>query len=66
MAKKETKTLERPKKGRKIAGVSVAFGNYFNIDPTIVRLIWVILLIPGGLPGILPYLICWIVIPSEK
>lgn len=57
--------LVRPKKGRKIAGVALAFSNYFNIDVVLVRLVWVFLLIPGGLPGLIPYIICWIVIPSE-
>lgn len=66
MAKKEIKRLVRPKKGRKIAGVALAMANYFDVDVTFVRLIWIFLLIPGGLPGILPYLICWVVIPSEE
>lgn len=59
------KRIVRPRNGRVIAGVALAFANYFNIDVTIVRLIWVILLLPGGLPGVIPYIICWIVIPSE-
>lgn len=60
------KRLVRPKKGRMVAGVAMGLANYFNVDVTFVRLIWVLLLIPGGIPGILPYIICWIVIPSEK
>jgi phage shock protein C len=59
------KKLVRPKKGRRIAGVCIGIANYFKIDPTLVRLLWVILLIPGGIPGLLPYIICWIVIPEE-
>lgn len=59
------KKLLRPKKDRKISGVCAGIGNYFNVDPTIVRVIFVILALPGGLPGILPYLILWLVIPSE-
>ena len=59
------KRLIRPKKGRILGGVSLALANYFNIDVTLVRLIWVFLFIPGGLPGIIPYVIMWIVIPSE-
>ena len=62
---KAIKKLIRPKKGRKIAGVALALANYFNVDVVLVRVIWVLLLIPGGLPGILPYLACWIIIPSE-
>lgn len=59
-------TLERPKKGRMIAGVAAALANYFNINVVFVRLIWVILLLPGGFPGIVPYLVMWLLIPSEK
>ncbi|HUV94367.1 MAG TPA: PspC domain-containing protein [Anaerolineae bacterium] len=39
--------------------------NYFDVDVTLVRIIWVILLLPGGLPGLVPYVICWIMIPAE-
>lgn len=60
------KKLIRPKNGRMIGGVALAFANYFKIDVTLVRLIWVFLLIPGGFPGLIPYVICWIMIPSEK
>jgi phage shock protein C len=62
-AKKEIKRLVRPKKGRKLAGVCVGVANYFKIDP--VRAVWILLLIPGGLPGLLPYLLLWIVMPGE-
>jgi phage shock protein C len=59
------KKLVRPKEGRMIAGVAMGLANYFNVDVTLVRIIWVILLLPGGLPGFVPYLICWIMIPRE-
>ena len=59
------KNLVRPRKGRVIAGVCLAVANYFKIDVTLVRVIWALLVIPGGLPGLLPYLLCWIIIPSE-
>ena len=60
------KKLVRPKEGRRIAGVAAGFANYFDVDVTLVRIIWVILLLPGGLPGLLPYIICWIMIPTES
>ena len=59
------KKLVRPQEGRKIAGVAAGLANYFDVDVTLVRIIWVVLLLPGGLPGFLPYLICWIMIPAE-
>jgi phage shock protein C len=58
--------LVRPRQGRMIAGVAAAWANYLGVDVTIVRLIWIVLLLPGGLPGFVPYLIMWIVIPSER
>jgi phage shock protein C len=60
------KRLLRPRNGRMVAGVASGLAQYFGLDVTLIRLIWVLLLIPGGLPGIVPYIICWIVIPSEK
>ena len=61
-----TRRLVRPREGRMIGGVAAALANYFGIDVTLVRLVWVLLLIPGGLPGLLPYVIMWVVIPSER
>ena len=48
-----------------IAGVCGGLAEYFNIDPVVVRLIAVILLLPGGFPGLLPYIILWIIVPEE-
>lgn len=66
MAQKLRRMLIIPKEGGKIAGVSVAIANYFDIDVVLVRIVWVLLLLPGGLPGVIPYLICWAVIPKER
>jgi len=38
--------------------------NYFSMDPTVVRLLWVLFTLLGG-AGVLAYIICWIVIPEE-
>jgi len=48
-----------------IAGVCGGLAEYFAIDPVIVRIIAFILLLPGGLPGFVPYVILWIVVPEE-
>jgi phage shock protein C len=60
------KKLIRPRSGRQIAGVAAAFANYFAIDVTLVRVILALTFIPGGFPGLLIYLLCWILIPSEE
>jgi len=65
MATTSIKRLVRPKKGRKLAGVCLGIANYFNIDPTVVRVFWIFILIPGGIPGLIPYLLCWFIIPEE-
>ena len=49
-----------------IAGVCGGLGSFFSLNPTWFRLLFLILLVPGGLPGILPYIILWIVIPRKR
>lgn len=58
------KRLMRPRAGRKIAGVCQGFGEYFDIDVTIIRIVWLVLAICGG-SGLVAYLIAWIVMPEE-
>jgi len=60
------KRLVIPKRGKKFLGVAIAFANYFDLDVTLVRLIWALLFIPGGLPGLIPYLLSWLLIPNEE
>lgn len=62
----DIKRIVRPHEGRVIAGVCLALANYFSVDVTIVRIIFAFLLLPGGLPGFIPYVILWILIPEEK
>lgn len=62
---RSNKRLVRPKKGRVIAGVAIGLANYFNVDVTIVRILWILLLLPGGVPGVIPYLLFWIAMPEE-
>ena len=65
MPNKQIKRLYRSKTNRVIGGVCGGMGEYFGIDPTIIRLIWVILALMGG-AGIIAYIIAWIIIPEEK
>lgn len=59
------KKLYRSQTDKKIAGVCGGLAEYFNIDATIIRIIFVILLLPGGLPGFIPYVILWIFVPLK-
>jgi phage shock protein PspC (stress-responsive transcriptional regulator) len=47
-----------------IGGVAGGLAEYFDIDPTLVRILWVILALANGI-GVLAYLIAWIVIPAN-
>ena len=60
-----TKRLYRSRTDRKIAGVCGGIAEYFGIDPVIVRIIGIILLLPGGLPGFVPYVIMWLIVPEK-
>jgi len=60
-----TKRLERSLDDKMIAGVCGGFGEYFNIDPTIVRLLWVALSLAFG-GGIVAYIVAWLIVPEAK
>ena len=57
--------LVRSQTDRQIAGVCGGLADYFDVDPTIVRVTWVILSIIAGAVvfGVLAYLIAWFIIP---
>ncbi len=60
----ETKRLVRSRSNAMIGGVCSGLGNYFGIDPTLVRLFFVLLALAEG-TGLLLYFILWIVVPRE-
>ncbi|ADU31817.1 PspC domain-containing protein [Evansella cellulosilytica] len=60
------KRLYRTVSDRRIAGVCGGIGHYFNIDPTMVRIIALVLMIPFAIfPVVLAYFIATIIIPNE-
>ncbi|MFZ5980397.1 MAG: PspC domain-containing protein [Candidatus Zixiibacteriota bacterium] len=58
------KKLYRSLTDRKIAGVCGGLGQYFDVDPTLIRLLMAILTIIGVGTGLLIYIIAWIVMPE--
>jgi phage shock protein C len=60
----EPKRFYRNTTDKKIAGVAAGLADYFDIDPLLVRLIFVILALAGG-GGVLIYIILWIVTPER-
>jgi len=63
-ASRSRKSLIRPHADRKVAGVCLAFAEYFDLDVTLIRLVWLIAVIFGGC-GLLAYVLAWVIIPSE-
>lgn len=60
-----SKKLYRSEKNKILAGVAVGLGEYFRIDPTLIRIIFVLMTVFGG-SGIIIYLILWLIMPSES
>ncbi len=59
-----SKKLYRSRKDKMIGGVAGGLAEYFDIDPTLVRIIFIVTLFIGG-GGFLAYIIMWIVVPEE-
>lgn len=60
------KRLYKSKENRIFSGIIGGLGEYFNIDPVILRLLWVVILISTGIfPGILVYILAVFIIPKK-
>ncbi len=57
--------LRRSRSNRVVAGVCGGLGEFFGISAFWFRLAFLIALLPGGVPGLLLYMLMWIVIPPE-
>lgn len=60
----EPKKLYRSDRDRMLLGVCGGIGEYLNVDPTIIRLLWAIFMCWGG-AGIFAYLVAAIIIPGR-
>lgn len=62
----DIKKLYRSRKQRVLAGVFGGLGEYFNIDPTILRIAWILITVfTGFIPGLIAYLMAAIIIPEQ-
>ena len=57
--------LMRSRDHRVVAGVAGGMAERFGLPVWLVRLIWIILFLPGGAPGLILYLVCWVLMPLE-
>jgi phage shock protein C len=56
--------LYRSSTDRKLAGVCGGLAEYFNLDPTLIRVLFIVLAVLGG-SGIVIYLAMWILVPNQ-
>lgn len=59
------KRLYKIEEGKKLCGVCGGIAEYFDIDPTIVRLLWIILICCVG-TGVLAYIVAAIIMPKKS
>ena len=57
------KRLTRSATDRKLAGVCAGIAEYFDIDPTVVRIGWIVFSLMGGC-GLLAYILCALLMPE--
>lgn len=61
-----SRVFRRPRAGRMIAGVVAGLADRFGMDRTLARVIYVVVsTLSVAFPGILIYLLCWLIIPEE-
>ena len=60
-----SRKLYRSRNHRLLAGVAGGMAEWLGLPVWLLRLAWLFLFLPGGVPGLIPYLICWILIPPE-
>jgi phage shock protein C len=60
-----TRKLYRSRSDRKLAGVCGGLAEFFSLDPTLIRVLFVVLALAGG-SGIVIYLVMWIMVPSQS
>jgi phage shock protein C len=61
----QRQTLRRSKSNRMVAGVCGGLAEFFGVSAFWFRLAFLVALIPGGVPGILIYLVMMIIVPSK-
>lgn len=59
----ERKRLYKSRNNKMICGVCAGIADYFNIDPSIVRVLWAVLALAAG-TGVLAYIACAIILPE--
>ena len=57
----------RSRSDRWVAGICGGIGDYFDVDPALVRLVYMLLtFFSAGFPGLMIYLVLWLVMPEKR
>ena len=59
------KRLYRSKTERLLGGVCGGIGQYYDTDPNLIRILWVVLTLLSVGIGVIAYIVAWIIIPEE-
>lgn len=60
------KSLRRSRSNRMVAGVVGGLAEYWSIDPTLARVVYVVgSIVSAAFPGLVVYLVLWLIIPEE-
>lgn len=59
------KRLYKTEEGKKVFGVCGGIAEYFDVDPTLIRLLWVVLVLCAG-TGILAYIVAALIMPNKS
>jgi phage shock protein C len=60
-----SRQFRRIRQGKKLAGVCGGVARYFDLDVTLVRVLWILLTICPPIPGLVAYIVCWIAMPQD-
>ncbi|MDF1796485.1 MAG: PspC domain-containing protein [Coxiellaceae bacterium] len=66
MSNDEVKRLYRSRNDKLIGGVCAGLADYFKVDPTIMRLLYILLCFVSLGSGVLIYLVLWVIVPESK
>ena len=62
----DTRRLKRSCRDKKIGGICGGFGEYFSVDPTLIRVLWIVATIASAGTALVLYLILWMVMPLDS
>lgn len=66
MSQQPIKRLYRSRNDRLLGGVCAGLADYFNIDPTIMRLLYILLCFVSLGSGVVIYVVLWVIVPESK